>query len=195
MNMSSIRKSLIEEYGLQKVVEELLIKGWSHDKIAEYIRQTYGVEISGKAVGRYFAKHKNKLLHAIESDSEERDHMLEYFRKVVSQVETLNKEMWKLFNEIKSQKPDIRLVAVANQILRQLEFISKLLGGIKTAPHSTTVIQKKTQIINISGDINNLIQRLEELGYIVLKEEDFIAKANELGYIIKKRKKKKKILT
>ena len=179
---------LIKKLGLEERVIELHTKqGYGAREIARQLSKEYGIQISHMAVQRFLMSHRNRVINAMSQSADDRNELAEYGKKVFKQVQKLNKEMWKLFNELKNQEySETKIVAVANQILKQLEFISKLIGSVTQKP-VTNIVENKTQIINITTDINVTIKRLEEMGYIIGTEDDVVKELKRRGYKVKKK--------
>ena len=76
-------------------------------------------------------------------------------------------------------------ISLMNQIQRQLEFIAKIFGKIHDAP-KTAVVENKTMIINKTMEINETIKQLENMGYVIAKEEDLAYHLRMKGYRVYK---------
>ena len=174
--------SKIEQYNLHDEVMKKRMEGLGTQAIAKYLRDKYNVEISFMAIQRHLDKSQKNMIDSAATDMNESKKSLKEWKIVTKQIKKLNVEAWKMFSELKKSKTiDARAIGIMNQIQKQLEFMNKLFGGVVQRP-DTMIIENKTQIINMTNDINEVIEELERRGYIVGTQYTVIQQLKQKGY-------------
>jgi len=147
-------KGKIEELGesAQKEAIKLFVEGMSDGAIADRLNEKYNSDISRGAVSSFRRRNKNKSFQVLKDQKNFDQKMAKVYFDTLSQLNTLNSEMWEFFLEIK-KNPELKdkiikctkcghriilqmqsyglLIKAADHLLKQIEHVDKVLGKMK----------------------------------------------------------------
>jgi len=147
-------KGKIEELGeeAQKEVIKFGVEGLSNGAISDQLNAKYGTDISSSAVAAFRKRNKNKSFQVLKDEKNFDQKMAKVYFDSLTQLNTLNSEMWAFFLEIKNN-PELKdkiikcskcgkrmvlqmqsyglLIKAADHLLKQIDHVDKVLGKMK----------------------------------------------------------------
>jgi len=147
-------KGKVEELGetAQKEVIKMGVEGLSNGAISDKINEKYNSDISPDAISSFRKRNKNKSFQVLKDQKNFDQKMAKVYFDTLSQLNTLNAEMWAFFLELKNN-PELKdkiikctkcgrrivlqmqsyglLIKAADHLLKQIEHVDKVLGKMK----------------------------------------------------------------
>ena len=149
-----VAKGKIEGLGesAQKEVIKWSVEGLSDGAIADKLNEKYATDVSSDAVKAFRQRNKNKSFQVMKDQKNFDQKMAKVYFDTLTQLNTLNSEMWGFFLELK-QNPELKdkiikctkcgkrmtlqmqsyglLIKAADHLLKQIEHVDKVLGNMK----------------------------------------------------------------
>lgn len=147
-------KGLVEGLGekAQKDVIRLSVEGLSHAAISDRLNEEYGVDLNSQNISTFLNRNKGKSFSILREGRNFDQKLAKTYFDTLNQINNLNNELWQFFYEIKKQ-PELKdkiikcthcgkrvvlqmqsynlLLKTAEQILKQIEHVDKVMGRIK----------------------------------------------------------------
>ena len=175
----------------QKKAIKLSVEGLSHQSVADELSKEYGTEVSLQEVKSFISRNKKKSIQILKEDKKFQGKMLEQYFDTVQQIKNLNSELWKFFYELR-KTPEYKdkiiictkchhrmilniqsyglLLKTAEQILKQIEHVDKILGKLQNKSFNVTYnytdLSKKIAIA-----LPNLLHGMEQRGIIKVNKK------------------------
>jgi len=187
-------KGKVEQLGeqAQKKAIKLNVEGLSHSAIADKLNEEFGSDLTVQNINAFLRRNKNKSFQVLKEEKNFDQKLAKTYFSTLNQINALNSELWKFFYEIKKQ-PELKdkiikctkcgrrvvlqmqsyglLLKTAEQILKQIEHVDKVMGRIKdkslTINYNYVDLSKK--LVNV---LPQLMHQAERQGLIkILKKK------------------------
>jgi len=171
-------KGKVEELGevAQKRALKLIVEGLSHSAVAAKLNEEFNTDLTTENVGDFYRRNKNKSFQALKEERNFDKDLAKTYFNTLTQVNWINNELIKFFNEIKKE-PELKdkiikckhcgrriifqmqsyglLLKTAEQILKQIEHVDKVMGRIRDK--SLTI---NYNYVDLSKKLINVIPKL-----------------------------------
>jgi len=151
---------------LAEYARDLRARGLGFRQIAKKINERFNTQVSHMAVKTYFDNFGAQAMGMKKTTIiQTREELKQEILDTTKQLKKINKEMWKLYEEIKKTGKDKMGLARMNmldKILRQLEFNARQLGRLS----STAVNITQINYVDFAVTITNYLKEWERQGYI-----------------------------
>ena len=163
---------LLEQYpNIGKFAVESFTKGNGYRSIAKRIKKDYNLKLSHMAVKRFITKKLGELGEEIQNNPKTKKEVVDTFLDTVSQMKQLNQKLWKLMDKLKETKANVpEIVALSKEIRYQVELQEKLLGRINQVSQINIKNAGTVNTIAIATEINKYLKKMEEKGWIIVKQ-------------------------
>lgn len=171
----------IGEFIIQKYKENI-----GYNKIAELVKQEFNYEISFMTVKRFLDKAFSEMSDSISGNPQIKEKLHDVFLDTVKQMKDLNKKLWDLLETMefaKGRKNIPGIIAVAQEIRKQVELQNKLLGKLHTGTQINIGHAEKVNALSMATMINQYMETMEKKGYITIKKN--VKRPDLLGGISK----------
>ena len=163
---------LLEQYpNIAKFVIENFIKGNGYRLISKRIKKDYNLKVSHMAVKRFITKKLGEIGEEIQNNPKTKKEVVDTFLDTVTQMKQLNQKLWNLMDKLKETKANVpEIVALSKEIRHQVELQEKLLGRINQVSQITVKNMGTVNTIAIATQINKYLKKMEEKGWIIIKQ-------------------------
>ena len=163
---------LLEQYpNIAKFVIENFIKGNGYRLISKRIKKDYNLKVSHMAVKRFITKKLGEIGEEIQNNPKTKKEVVDTFLDTVTQTKQLNQKLWNLMDKLKETKANVpEIVALSKEIRHQVELQEKLLGRINQVSQITVKNMGTVNTIAIATQINKYLKKMEEKGWIIIKQ-------------------------
>ena len=181
-----MKKLKVESYGLGDEVIKMRQDGISYAKIADKLNEKYQTPFNFMDIKRFLDRHYTEMSKEVIKDEKAKEEAIQEFRAINKQLDFLMKEMWIYFKKVK-ERNDVspKMISAAGQLLRLLETRHKFLQPVVSSKKPT--VKQKINIIQITDNIETIVEKLKSLGFVVINEKLLDEK-------LKERLKRKRIL-
>lgn len=139
-----------------------------YSAIAKAVKRKFGIEANNQQINKVIAIFKNRQSDLIYGNNELQEMVKCVILDTKSQLERINNECWKIFDEFDKKKESSMKLAAMRDILKQLEFQEKLITRL-----SGSIIKPKINKLEMTQVIVNSLEDLEKQGIIkILKPND-----------------------
>ncbi len=136
----------------QKDTIKWSVEGLSHGAIADKLNEKYQSDVANDAVKSFLTRNKDRAFQIAKDQRNFDQKMAKVYFDTLSQLNSLNSEMWEFFLEIK-KNPELKdkiikctkcgkrmvlqmqsyglLIKAADHLLKQIEHVDKVLGKMK----------------------------------------------------------------
>lgn len=168
-----LRPTLIEKMGIQSQVFELRKQGAGIRKIVEILKDRHSKNFNYYQVKTFLERNQEKMNYYLKEDPVAVEEAKKQLTESMQQFRKLNEEAWEYFNTLKIDgKMDIRRIKAMDTLLKIIKFyddkLQRATGGISPK----TVVQK-TNIINLTQNIDKTISYFESKGMILVNRRDY----------------------
>jgi len=170
-------------------------EGYGYRSIANMLESEYKIKVSYQTIKRFVDKRLMQIGGDVNDISKFKEKSVDIFLDTVEQMRAANEELWNIINKLKSEGKNVEVIAALRELRKQVELQNKLLGKLQMG---TQINVKQTNIntINLAMQINRYLEKLEEKGWIIvkqnLKHQDAIENFEEK---VKKKVKEKEIIS
>jgi len=183
----------IEQLGAeaQKKAIKLSVEGLTHQAIADELSKEFNVEISALNIQDYLKRNRNKTIQQLKEEKNFQGKLIDQYFDTVQQIKELNSELWKFFYELR-KTPEYKdkiitckrchhqmvlniqsyglLLKTADQILKQIEHVDKVLGKLQkksfNITYNYTDLSKKIAIA-----LPTLLYEFEKKGIVKINKK------------------------
>ena len=189
----ALRPTLIERLGLQGEVFELRKQGYGIKKIVEILSDRHRKSFTYYHIKSFLDRNLEKMMYYLKDDPRAVEEAKSQLNETMMQFKRLNEEAWEYFNKLKQDnKMDIRRLKAMETILKMLKFYDERITRVTEGASSPKTLVQKTNIINVTQNIDRTISYFEDQGMILVNKEDYEnlkrehkAMKKKLGYVPK----------
>lgn len=144
----------VEQLGeaAQKMALKLIVEGVSQSAVADKLNEEFGADLTTECVNLFYKRNKNRSFQVLKDQRNFDVKLAKTYFDTLNQINSLNSELWEFFYEIKKQ-PELKdkiikctkcgrriilqmqsyglLLKTAEQILKQIEHVDKVMGRIR----------------------------------------------------------------
>jgi len=155
---------VVRQVKIRNRIVELKRLGYSNKKIAEMLKEEFGISMSYNTVRNILQETAILTKELVVEDAEFKSKIRGEILNTVEQMKKANEILWNIVEQTK-QKGALKIAAI-NTVLKQLELQARLLGAF-----TPTTVKKKVSLTQTAVKMGKIFEKLEKDGYIVIKKK------------------------
>lgn len=144
-------------------------EGCGYVTIVNLLERDFGYKVSHMSIKRHIQRVYDSAGDALENSVEAKDKSMDIYLDTVEQMKGLNKKLWVLIDQMEEEGNVKDLILVAQEIRKQVELQNKILGKLNTGTQINIGRGTDVNAITMAMMINQHLAKMEERGYIIIR--------------------------